>query len=126
MYAIDVDVSGPLFDGRIEPEVSGYALEARQEVAQQALSEVQQLLDRAIKFPTPYYETQVVHQMFASADVVHDRDIVYGPWLEGTSQRNLTTRFKGYHSFRLATQAIEGNVDAILETVLQKYIRRMN
>ncbi len=29
-----------------------------------------------------------------------DGGVVYGPWLEGTSRRNQTTRFKGYASFR--------------------------
>ena len=33
-----------------------------------------------------------------------DGGVVYGPWLEGTSNRNNTTRFKGYRQFRKTSQ----------------------
>ncbi len=50
----------------------------------------------------------------------------YGPWLEGTGSRNLTTRFKGYHSFRLAGQQLSAESEVIAEQVLIKYIQGMN
>lgn len=37
---------------------------------------------------------------YRSGYSVHDSGIVYGPWLEGVGSRNLTSRFKGYHTFR--------------------------
>lgn len=40
----------------------------------------------------------------SSLGIIHDSKCVYGPWLEGTSKRNQTTRFKGYSSFRLTAQ----------------------
>ena len=36
-----------------------------------------------------------------------DGGVVYGPWLEGVSSRNATTRFKGYASFRRTAQYME-------------------
>jgi hypothetical protein len=78
--------------------------EIRQRVAGQALAEVQLNLDRSIQHPTPYYETQIMIQRQGDDMVVHDRGIVYGPWLEGLSHRNQTTRFKGYRAFRRATE----------------------
>jgi hypothetical protein len=126
MIESTVTFGGPWFDGRADDAVKDFLLDARKQVADQALAEVHQILNADIKFPTPYYETQIIHQTFANADVVHDRDIIYGPWLEGTSQRNLTTRFKGYHSFRRATQKVESLLDTFLKSVLARYIGRMN
>jgi KDO2-lipid IV(A) lauroyltransferase len=39
----------------------------------------------------------------------------YGPWLEGTGSRNLTTRFKGYHTFRLVSQQVDEEAGPVAE-----------
>lgn len=58
---------------------------------------------------------------------IHDSGVVYGPWLEGTSSRNKTTRFKGYSSFRKVKQWLE---KGIAPRVMKKHIKiltmRMN
>ena len=59
--------------------------------------------------------------------VLTDGGVIYGPWLEGTSSRNMTTRFKGYASFRKVAKwldfriAIEGKK---LEAMLAKRFNR--
>lgn len=50
----------------------------------------------------------------------------YGPWLEGTGSRNETTRFKGYHGFRLAAQALDVQAGTIAEDQMQPFIVRCN
>jgi hypothetical protein len=35
---------------------------------------------------------------------------IYGPWIEGTSSRNKTSRFKGYHIYRQAKQFIQSQI----------------
>jgi hypothetical protein len=92
-------------------------------VAGQTLAEVHLILDRSIRNPTPYYETQLIVEPEAGGYVVHDRGIVYGPWLEGTSTRNRTTRFKGYHAFRQARQIMERKTQAILQREVIRIIR---
>ena len=69
---------------------------------------------------------QVTNQRQGDVQIIHDRRIVYGPWLEGVSRRNQTTRFKGYHSFRRATQAVLPKVVALANHVLPPFLRRMN
>jgi len=58
---------------------------------------------------------------------IHDSGVVYGPWLEGTSSRNQTTRFKGYASFRRVKQWLE---KGIASRVMKKHVKiltmRMN
>ena len=38
---------------------------------------------------------------------INDGGVVYGPWLEGFSSRNSSTRFKGYMSFRKTGEWLE-------------------
>lgn len=45
---------------------------------------------------------------------------VYGPWLEGVSSRNQTTRFKGYAMFRKTKQKLQG----MARTILLKHVRK--
>ena len=73
-----------------------------------------------------------VHRKFrsigaATVGKIHDSGVVYGPWLEGTSSRNQTTRFKGYSSFRKVKQWLE---KGIAPSVMKKHVKiltmRMN
>jgi hypothetical protein len=123
---ITVTVSGPIFDGRAEHAIREFLDDATHQIAGQALAEVHLILDRSIKHPTPYYETQVTSERAGQDMVVHDRGIVYGPWLEGVSQRNQTTRFKGYAAFRKATQEMERKAGPIAERILQQHLKAAN
>lgn len=125
MITIEVSSHGPIFDGRAQAAVTEFLDEAKQEVGNQGFADVHQLLDASIRHPTPYYETQILVERQGDDVVVHDRGVIYGPWLEGVGSRNRTTRFKGYFSFRRARQALEGKAPAIAERVLQRYLPRM-
>jgi hypothetical protein len=122
---IQVDLSGPLFDGRWQRGMDQMVEEAQGEIAQQALERVQYFLDRSIKHPTPYYETQIIRQRRNDLEVVHDRGIVYGPWLEGTSRRNQSTRFKGYAAFRRAREAVAQLAPGIIQQVVARHLGRL-
>jgi len=51
--------------------------------------------------PRPRYWLNVGFQVITPNLIQLDDDgVVYGPWLEGTSQRNRTSRFKGYAIWR--------------------------
>lgn len=122
-----VDVSGPLFDGRADKAVDDFLVDARHDVGGQGLAYVHTILDRWIREPTPYYETQLIVEDVAADTVVHDREIIYGPWLEGIGKKNRTTRFKGYHAFRLATQLLNrGRARALAERALTQHLPEMN
>jgi len=123
---VDTSWTGPLSDpGVFSTEMRKLADDAVWEVGQQALAEVHRLLDLSIKHPTPYYETQIRMERVQSDVSVNDRGVVYGPWLEGQSSRNKTTRFKGYSSFRRAAQRVEGQVKILTDHVVELHVRRM-
>lgn len=122
---VDVDLSGPIFDRRADEAAAEAVREAQESVAKQGLAEVHKILDRSIRNPTPYYETQLLVERVAEDMVVHDRGIVYGPWLEGVGSRNRTTRFKGYFAFRRSTHRIRREAPRIAERVVRRHIQRM-
>lgn len=124
---IDIDRHGPLFDGRADHEIDQMLHDARQQVAQQGLANWQQYLDRSIKHPTPYYETQVNIAEHGDEFLINDRDIVYGPWLEGVGSRNFPrTRFKGYASLRKAFALLETQAGMLIARVVARFIEEMN
>lgn len=121
-----VTLSGPLFDSRADTAVKDLQREAVERVGGQGLANVHSLLNVAIRNPTPYYETQLTVEAGADTALVHDRGVIYGPWLEGVGSRNATTRFKGYHSFRTARQELEGQVPALIEPLAARCVERLN
>ncbi|PXY27433.1 hypothetical protein [Prauserella muralis] len=125
MADITVSSDGPLFDGRAQLALRDYMDKVVDDIADQGLSLVQRNLDASIRHPTPYYETQIVKDVVGADRVIHDRDIIYGPWLEGVGSRNKTTRFKGYFSFRRARHELELRKVEIAEATLQQFLPRM-
>lgn len=125
MATVNVTFTGSLFQGHPDHVIDAFLDEATREVAAQGLADVHQILNAKIQHPTPYYETQVTIDQARDGWVVHDRGIVYGPWLEGVSSRNQSTRFKGYHAFRQATQQLERKAPQLAERLLPKYLGRL-
>ena len=90
--------------------MSDFVDELEEEGADWALNHIKGTFHASFRHPTGYYESHVrVHSGAAGAEVWDGGQAgpVYGPWLEGVGSRNETTRFKGYHAFRKAAQALE-------------------
>jgi hypothetical protein len=126
MPSVEIHTSGPIFDGRAAKAAHDFTEQVKEDVASQGYADVMTNLEGSIRHPTPYYETQITTSRHGDAIVVNDRGIIYGPWLEGVGSRNRTTRFKGYFSFRRATQELRGQVQNLAGKLLRdKYLRRM-
>jgi hypothetical protein len=126
---VDIDVrvnTRFLRRGHAEAAVRRFNRDATQDVAGQLLADWHQRLDQSIRRPTPYYETQLTLQRVSPTVVkVHDRGVVYGPWLEGTSSRNRTTRFRGYSALRRARQATIARLPQLLAAPIARLVRGM-
>lgn len=127
MPSIEVLARGPIFnEAQRRGIMADFVRQATDDVSAQAYAEVMGNLNRSIRNPTPYYETQIVNQrLSAELRRVHDRGIIYGPWLEGTGSRNRTTRFKGYASFRRARQSVQARVPALVSAALARCVARL-
>lgn len=120
-------VKGPLTDGRAERAVEDYRQDLEKVIARRAAALVVRILKQRIKDPTPYYWNQIRALPVGGHWEVVDGNVIYGPWLEGVGSRNApVTRFKGYHAFKLAGQALDAQAGAIGGNHLRLYIPRMN
>lgn len=125
MAATTTTRTGPLFDGEFAKAMEEGMHDARHQLADRGEVLVRGIFTARIRQPTGRFDRSItqtsesrtyVTGKYALPVVVEDNatDIVvttdlatYGPWLEGTGSRNLTTRFKGYHAFREATGQLE-------------------
>ena len=114
-----VTVTGPLFAGTAD-QVLTAAIEAGSvELAQAGVDAVHSRLRSVLRRPTGRYESRVVADLSTPTNPrITDGGIVYGPWLEGTSGRNTRSRFRGYRTFRLVAQDLEGKAAAIAGPVI--------
>lgn len=143
----DVETRGPMFDGRADAELDRAVHEIRVKVADDGLKMVRGLLLDSIRDNRGVYisRTEVIEDSHVfvtrgkrktyTIPVVADRsteDVVtvdlatYGPWIEGTGSRNETTRFKGYHAFRRASQQLELVAERVADDAIKPYIEEMN
>lgn len=121
----EVNVSGPLFNGSAPSVFARIRDEAQEQVAAQASAQVHLHMNHFFRHPTPYYETQITTQRRGASLVVHDRGIVYGPWLAGVGSRNKTSRFKGYAHWRLAVQEANQAAPTLVAAVVAKHLREL-
>lgn len=127
MIDLEVTASGPIFDGRAVKAVDDFLTEAEEVVADEGVNRVRARLGNVLRNPTGAYQSRITTDLARQDRVVTDQRSVKGPWLEGTSSRNRTTRFKGYRTFRIVAQDLQGDAARIAEQrALPKFLRRMN
>lgn len=119
-----VTQSGPLFDGRAAL-AAGQAADAIARDVGKAAQDRVRANTAVFRHPTGAYRARITLDARGNVAEVHDRNCVYGPWLEGTGSRNRTTRFKGYHFWRKAGQEADARAKPVAEQTLQPYLRRM-
>jgi hypothetical protein len=96
-----------------------------EDVAQEAYNEVRKRLRTVLKHPTGHYESRVMTTTMSSGVMLTDGGVVYGPWLEGVSSRNNSSRFKGYHTFRMVLQEMDKKSEEIAENTIAEAVRKL-
>ena len=120
-----VTTSGPIFDGRAVRASKDFIDDWEQEYSGKVEDAVQNRLSSVLKHPTGNYQRHIRTRQEGDGRTVDDSSIVYGPWLEGTSSRNQTTRFKGYSTFRRTAQAMDRAAEAYADQMVRRYLSRM-
>jgi hypothetical protein len=125
----EVTVSGPLFDSRDHAVLDAMCEDIARTVANAGAGIMDDYLETVIRHPSnpPFYQQHIGVSDGSSLfeKDIDDDGVIYGPWLNGTGSRNRTTRFKGYSHFRLTTQRLELEANAIAERVARPYVARM-
>jgi hypothetical protein len=125
--SVEIRFEGPLFDGRAERAMAEACDDAREDVTAYAEERVLMGTSASFKTRTPYYETRIeTTRVSSDVDLVHDNDVIYGAWLEGVGSRNYPeTRFKGYHHWRMAKQAVAQRGPQIAEIAVERRLPEM-
>jgi len=123
----DVEEDGPFFDDAYRRQViHQFFDEAKKAVADRGAVMVRERVGRAAKHPTGHFAGQVRTETAARFnDQVITDPVVYSSWLEGTSHRNRTTRFRGYKIFRLTRLQLRRMVGPLVQDALTRTLRRL-
>lgn len=123
----DVRVIGPIFDGRAAQASREYTRELERKLGDKARDRVVERMGSEFKHDEGKYVSSIHVEIDNEHVYVRDRyEFVYGPWLEGDGSRNVTTRFKGYHTMRKVGSEINSQAESIAEEELRPYLERMN
>lgn len=117
---------GPMF-GEADGIVKVHLEQMRLVVADTANVRVRQHLSTHQRIQTGFNVSHVqIQNRSADTTVVKNTNATYGPWIEGTGSRNRTTRFKGYHSFRIIGQQMRAQVDRMVAPHVREMVRELN
>lgn len=119
-----MSVSGPLFAPTRDAVIDHAISDIVQTVGSETVRTVQARLDQVLVNPTGYYRSRITLGKFSRdrADV-HDSNVIYGPVLE---RGRRGSRFRGYHTFRLATAEVQQKVDRFVAGEIGELVRRLS
>ena len=123
--SVETTMTGPLYDGKARAAVEDFLDETPRELAELGVNEVQSRLGQVLEHPTGHYKSKIVTDRARGDWEVTDGGVTYGPWLEGLSSRNKTSRFKGYQTFRKTKQWLESRVETVGDANLGRHIKQM-
>lgn len=125
--SVDISFDGPWFDGRAERAMQQAADDAREDIAEFAENHALGLMGAAFRHPTGYYESRIeTTRVSSEVSLVHDNDVVYGPWLEGVGSRNRQRPgFPGYWHWKQTKQLVAARGPQIAERAVQRHLPEM-
>ena len=128
-FVIDTDVSGPLFTGQAHSVIDSMMNEAQAVVGQIVVNEIKSILAANVKKSTGFYENHIVTNRSTTGVTIHETGeaLIYGPWLEGVSRRNRSTRFRGYGAFRRAALKLQSSpkIENAIDGVAKRHLGRL-
>lgn len=126
---IDVaaEVRGIVLEGRGGPVMREFFDKAKTLVAKSGEDELRQRATSAPRHPKGRFAGAIVTKDFAKGRTVMADypQTLYGPWLEGTSTRNTSTRFKGYRMFKLTRGRLRKNVGPLVQELFEQAVRKL-
>ena len=128
-FKVTVKAEGPVFDGtadHVMREVVAAAVKDLADLGQTRIKIAANEMDRSGRGGTGRAAAgvQVLDRGEATRVIWGEmkEGEVWWPWLEGTSQRNTSTGFKGYHTFRSERYSLARDSAQVLERHLAERI----
>ena len=128
---VTVKIKGPLFDGAPSDVVRAALEDVTESVAHQGSSIIKakaQKFNKSGRGGTGAAANSVTYRTKSLTAIVEgksEKGVVWWPWLEGTSKRNESTRFRGYHAFRLATNIMRKRMRSEAEKAVAEACERL-
>lgn len=121
-------ISGPIADGRAGEILDRYDHDVRQAIADRGVEMLRGFrMNKTGRARGGFQASLHVVDRGAALAIPGPmiRGVTWSPWLEGTSQRNQTTHFKGYHLFRRTRLELDRQAGPIADHELQKYLPQL-
>ena len=119
---VSATATGPILDGLGPEKVEQAVADIVREVTELGMQRLTSAFPTGVAVKTGNYRRNVHPTIYGAQAQLDDSGVIYGPWLEGTSSRNETTRFKGYSAFRRAAQYLQ---DEVVPEVLTKNAEKL-
>jgi hypothetical protein len=120
-----VGAQGPLTDGSAPGIVHAWTDQVKQDIAAEGLNRLRGFAMNKTGRGTGRYQSELQTSNLAYGDIRISDPVVYGPWLEGSSSRNSSTRFKGYRLWRKTAQVLEDDAGKIAERRMPELVQRL-
>jgi hypothetical protein len=130
---VEMTRSGPLFDGEADAAVKEWLDATKMEVAEIGADWIRIAamgMDKSGRGGTGRAAAAVHVSRFGTFNDARifggmERGVAWWPWLEGDSQRNIGSKFKGYHVFRLTRYRLRRYATPLAQQRLAEFIGRM-
>ena len=134
---VDIKISGPIARGRALPLLRQAASAGVRDLIEQGEDRLAEVLSPRPKgvylsvseagknASKGNYRRNLTSLVRNLTGVITDGGVVYGPWLEGLSSRNVTTRFKGYFAFRRTQKWLNDRKASVMDKHMRSFVRRM-
>ena len=119
-------MTGPFFELDTTREVDKMLRDTVQETVDRGESEVRDNLRPGRGVLSGGYRRTVQGKVRGTKGSVAGGSGIIGTWLEGTSRRNQTTRFRGYGTWRQARQRTERRSGDIFERRADRMVAKLN
>ena len=134
---VEVKLTGPIFDGKAGPmlqKATARAVKVLADKGEERLAQLARPRPAGVylsvtqagrrKASKGNFRRQMRKAVTETGARLYNKTI-YGPWLEGTSSRNATTRFKGYAMYRKTAQYLQSLVPKLSRRLADDFKRDM-
>ena len=125
---MSVTVRGPFFASDVDGMIRNAIDAAVKETTEFGASAVQGQLYSGHGVRSGKFRASITGRLLKSGvgTVAPRRQAIKGRWLEGTSRRNQTTRFKGYGVFRIGRDRTDNQAQKIADRIFHNLTQRLN
>jgi hypothetical protein len=120
-----VGALGPLADGSAPGIVHAWSDEVKKDIAAEGVNRLRSFAMNKSGRGTGHYQSEIQTSNLAYNDIRISDPVVYGPWLQGSSSRNQSTRFKGYRLWTKTAQLLQDDAVKIAEKRMPELINRL-